>query len=144
MSKDCDDEEALDTILTRTQRLLRMNVDPGNTAFHSAQLLLSEYVVMLTDTQLENQRLRTLLGSYGTRRPAVRNLSASKVIARLQNRIRQLETTVSSMRSALEKIQSCESAKRNPGEIAASALRKLDNSRSGDARPGRVPDISTP
>jgi hypothetical protein len=144
MSKDSDDEDALDTILTRTQRLMQMDVDPGNSAFHSAQLLLSEYIVMLADTQLENRRLRSLLGSYGIRRPAVRNLSASKVIAGLQNRLRQLETTVSSMRAALEKIRSCESAKRNPGEIAARALRKLEKSKPGDASPGRVRDISTP
>lgn len=123
-----DDPRAISTILTKTQRLLKIEADNENSAFHKAQLLLSEYMVMLTEAQSENSRLRRLLGSYVGSAAARKQLPASLVIAALKKRIVDLNAAMATLRGALEKIRACESeaAQRNPGEIAAHALREIE------------------
>lgn len=121
-----DDSKALNTILTRTQHLLKVDVD-DDTVFQKAQLLLSEYMAMLTDTQLENRRLRALLGSYVNSRYAAERVPASALISRLHDRVRELEAVTATLQVALEKIRKSEkeSPRNNSGAIAAAALRKL-------------------
>lgn len=121
-------DRTVTTMLTKTARFLKSDLDNFSPELQRAQLLLTEYMAMLADAQQENRRLRALLGDYGDSTYADRGLPASTVVSKLARRNRKLKEMVHNLRAALEKIHACEkeATKRKQNKILSVALKQSE------------------